>query len=378
MLNRNILLDAAPAAGGGGAAAAVVAPDLTVVRAEAGKAAMKVAGELFALGRQFDCNAEALTAVNEGTSPEAFRKWILENKFSAKPITAPTGDELRQLGDIGMSGKEVKRWSMVRAIRMLGDRQNPHLDGIEKEASDAVAKLCGRDASGFFIPNEIVHGTREQRELALISGMLHRAGELSKTGSGAVGGYTVQTDVLGSSLIELLRNLTVCYELGARKLGGLVGDVAIPSQNGGATAYWVGENDQTTKSNLTFGQVGLAPHRLSAVTALGKMLLAQSSVDVEGLVREDLARVLAIAIDLAAMNGAGNAGEPLGVIGTPGIGGVAFGAAARSGPRPRARLRSTHRCTRRRTDRCPVQNVQGQRFVAGRRAMVWCQGRGGA
>lgn len=132
------------------------------------------------------------------------------------------------------------------------------------------------------------------------------------------------------AFIELLRNLTVCYELGARKLGGLVGNVAIPSQNGGATAYWVGENDQTNASNLTFGQVGLTPHRLSAVTALGKMLLAQSSVDVEGLVREDLARVLAIAIDLAALAGPGDAGAPLGVIGTPGIGAVAFGATATS------------------------------------------------
>jgi hypothetical protein len=181
-MNRSsLLLDPAPALtapAGGGAATAAATPDLTVVRAEAGKAAMKVAGELFALGRQFDCNAEALTAVNDGTSPEAFRKWILETKFSAKPITAPTGDELRQLGDIGMSNKEVKRWSLVRALNRMANHQA--VDGIEKEASDAVGKVCGRSAAGFFIPNEIVHGTREQRELMQMAAMLQGHGQFGR------------------------------------------------------------------------------------------------------------------------------------------------------------------------------------------------------
>lgn len=311
MLKPCVVMAPAEAGAGGGGAAVAVVTDPETVRTAGRTDGMRVAGEIFALGRQFDCQAEALSHLNEGKTPEQFRKWILENKFAAKPIAAPSGDELRQMGDTGMSGKEVKRWSLVRAIRMMGDRQNPRLDGIEKEASDAVAKLCGRSPSGFFIPNEIVHGTREQRDLA--------------KGTGNLGGYTVQTDVLGASLIELLRNQSVCYELGARKLGGLVGDVVIPSQAGGATAYWVAENAQTTPSNLTFGQVGLAPHRLSAVSALGKMLLAQSSVDVEGLVREDFARVLALAIDLAGLAGSGAAGQPTGILTTAGIGAVTCG-----------------------------------------------------
>lgn len=326
MFNRSIVMAPAEAgsAAGGAPAPAATTPDPETARTAGRTDGMRVAGEIFALGRQFDCQAEALTHLNEGKTPEQFRKWILENKFAAKPIQQPTADEIRQLGDIGMSGKEVKRWSLVRALNRLANHQP--VDGLEKDASDAVAKLCGRSATGFFIPNEIVHGTREQREMALVAEILGRR-DLAK-GTGNLGGYTVQTDVLGSSLIELLRNLTVCYELGARKLGGLVGDVAIPSQNGGATAYWVAENAKTTSSNLTFGQVGLSPHRLSAVTALGKMLLAQSSVDVEGLVREDFARVLAIAIDLAGLAGTGAGGQPTGILATPGIGSVTFGAAA--------------------------------------------------
>ncbi len=298
---------------------AVVAPDVTGVRTAALTDGRKVAGEIFALGRQFDCQAEALTFLNDGKSPEEFRKWILENKFQAKPVQVPSGD-------VGMSRKETKRWSLVRALNRLGNHMP--LDGLEKEASDEVAKICRNEPQGFFIPNEIVHGHPEDRALlAEMLATLRGRRDLS-AGVGNAGGYTIQTDVLGASLIELLRNLTICFALGARKLGGLVGNVAIPSQNGGATAYWVAENTQTTPSQVGFGQVGLTPHRLSAVTALGKMLLAQTSVDVEGLVREDFARVLAIAIDLAGLAGTGAAGQPVGILNTAGIGSVTFGAAA--------------------------------------------------
>jgi HK97 family phage major capsid protein/HK97 family phage prohead protease len=268
------------------------------------------AADILAMGKQHDCEAEAINHMRRGGTLEDFRKWVLANRFNAKPVNTSG------MGDIGMDRKEAKRWSLVRALDCIA-RQKP-LDGLEREASDAVAKLSGRRPDGFFIPNEIVHGHPDdrtyQRDLA--------------AGTGNLGGYTIQTDVAGSSLIELLRNMTVCYEFGAIKLGGLVGDVAVPAQSGAATSYWMPENGQTPSSNLTFGSLGLRPHRLSGVTALGKQLLAQSSVDVEGLVRYDLARVLAIAIDLAALAGAGNNSEPLGIINTGGIGSVTFSGAA--------------------------------------------------
>lgn len=207
---------------------------------------------------------------------------------------------------IGLSPDDLRRYSLVRAINKLGN--HAPLDGIEGEASNAVAKICGREASGFFIPPELWQGRRD----------------LAK-GTGNLGGYSVQKDVLGSSLIELLRNQTVAFELGARLLSGLVGDVELPKQASPATCRWVAENEQTAPSNLTFGQVGLSAHRLSATSTLGKMLLAQSSVDVEGLVREDFARVLAIAIDRCALAGTGSDGQPLGILGTPGIGQITWG-----------------------------------------------------
>ena len=49
------------------------------------------------------------------------------------------------------------------------------------------------------------------------------------------------------------------------------------------------------------------------------------SIDVESFVRNDLATVLALAIDLAAINGSGSNNQPTGILNTSGIGSVAGG-----------------------------------------------------
>jgi len=272
------------------------------IRAEAGASQLKRVNEILEVGRKFNATDAAQTFIRDGKSTEDFYRHITETHLNAKPInTSP---------ELGMSAGEVRDYSLVKAMRaaVTGNWKDA---GLERAASDAMAKLTGRETGGFFIPSEV---SSKQRDLTATTA--------------STGKNTVQTTVLGSSLIELLRNLTVTKELGARTLSGLQGNTAIPSQSGGATAYWVAENGQTTASNLTFGQISLTPKRLSAVSAVSKQLLAQSSIDVEALVREDFARVLAIAIDLAALAGDGTSNAPVGILSTSGIGSVTFGGAA--------------------------------------------------
>lgn len=135
----------------------------------------------------------------------------------------------------------------------------------------------------------------------------------------------VATDLLGQDFITLLRNKMVVNQMGARMLSGLAGNVAIPRMTGGATAYWVAENSAPTESQQAFDQVSLTPKTVGAFTDVARRLLLQSSIDVESLVRSDLAAVLALAIDLAAINGSGSSNQPRGIINTSGIGSVAGG-----------------------------------------------------
>ena len=139
-------------------------------------------------------------------------------------------------------------------------------------------------------------------------------------GGTASGAQLIATNKLSDSFIEILRNRMMCRAAGAIVLGGLVGDISIPRQTGGGTAYWVAENNPATESHATVGQLALSPKTVSAWTDITRKLLKQSSIDVEMFVRNDLASTVAIALDYSALNGSGSsAEEPTGIAATSSI-----------------------------------------------------------
>jgi HK97 family phage major capsid protein/HK97 family phage prohead protease len=264
------------------------------------------------LAADHKCPELAEKGIKEGWDLQRFQHELLTQRYSAKAVDVDTrgGSAL-----VGMNDKEIKRYSLVRAINALADGKP--LDGLEREASDAVAKIAKRAPGGFYLPQDIMgRGAIALKQRAL---------DVVPSSSG---GYAIGTQTLGSEMIELLRNATKVAQMGARTLTGLVGNIVIPKVTGGATAYWLGPSNTVTESDQSFGQLALAPHRLVGDTAYGKELLMQASIDVEAYVREDLMRILAIAKDLAAIDGKGSAGEPLGITNTTGINTVTFSAAA--------------------------------------------------
>ena len=242
-----------------------------------------------------------------GTSVEAVGEEILkivEERGKAPGYAA---------GAIGMSTQEAARFSMWRALQAVtsGDWTKA---GYELEASRAVADKIQRAPAknSFFIPLEV-----QQRPTA--------AAKRDATVAGT-GGYLVETNNLGGSFVELLRNEMVVRQMGARVLSGLVGNVTIPKQTAGATAYWLAsESTQITEGNQTFGQLALSPKTAGAYTEISRLLRLQSSPDAEGIIMTDLAQQVALAADLAALNGSGSAGQPTGLIGTSGTGSVSMG-----------------------------------------------------
>ncbi|PIQ26135.1 phage major capsid protein [bacterium (Candidatus Blackallbacteria) CG18_big_fil_WC_8_21_14_2_50_49_26] len=258
--------------------------------------------EIIAIGEQFakyGADKLASEALRSGQPVDQFRAVVLQ-KVSTAPV--PTAD-------IGMSEKEAKNYSFLRAINALanpGDRKAQELAAFEREASDAFAGKHGRAASGFFVPSEV-----QRRDL--------------NVATTTAGGHSVATNLLAASFIDLLRNKMALTGLGAQFLTGLVGNIAIPRATGGATAYWVAESGAPTESQQAFDQVAMTPRTVGAFTDISRKLLLQSSIDVEGFVRNDLATVLALAIDLAGVNGSGASNQPTGILNTSGIGSVAGG-----------------------------------------------------
>ena len=58
---------------------------------------------------------------------------------------------------------------------------------------------------------------------------------------------------------------------------------------------------------------------LTSSTSYSRKLLAQSSIDIEATVRNDLAAINALALDLAALNGSGASNQPTGVLNTSNV-----------------------------------------------------------
>ncbi len=257
--------------------------------------------EIMAYGNSQNMNSEASEAVSSGTTVDEFRKMIIDKRFNDKPVdTNP---------NIGLTVKEKQEFSMIRAIRSIASRGSLVDAPFEQEVSDAVSKKTGKQTRGFLVPFDVM--THETRDLL--------------TGTPTAGGNLVSTDLMSGSFVDLLRNRMLLRAMGATVISGLVGDVAIPSQTGAASHFWVGENVAVTESEPTFGQLSMTPKTVGTFTDLSRKLILQSSSDVEALVRSDLATVLALAIDAAGINGTGAGGQPTGILNAAGIGSVAGG-----------------------------------------------------
>jgi HK97 family phage major capsid protein len=228
---------------------------------------------------------------------------------------------------IGMGARDVQRYSFMRALRAQANRDWRGAE-LEREASDATSKALGMNPKGFFVPLDVL-ASRPLARVLTPRGWRYvpdLQADMTKSPVTA-GGNLIATDLLSASFIELLRNKMVLQAMGATILGDLVGDVAIPKQTGGATAYWIAANsDIDAESTPTVGQVALTPHTVGSYTDISRSLLKQSSIDAEQFVRNDLSATVALAIDRAGIHGATYA--PDGILATTGIGAVYAGGAA--------------------------------------------------
>jgi HK97 family phage major capsid protein len=121
--------------------------------------------------------------------------------------------------------------------------------------------------------------------------------------------------------IQYLYNRMRVKELGARTIAGLRDNVSYPKQTGRASGSWVGENPGTdvADSALTLGAIASQPHCYQSSSSYSRQLLAQAVIDVDTLVREDLGRDLALAVDSAAISGSGASNQPTGILSTTGV-----------------------------------------------------------
>ena len=272
---------------------------------EARKEFQKNSKEIIDLGVRHNKRDLANQAIKDGVSVEEFRGELLETISNDVPLETPA--------EIGLTKEETKRFSVIRAINAMAnptDRKAQEAAAFEFECSQAAQREYGQTAQGVMLPAEVLRNW-SQRDLN------------ASSDAGLIG-----QDFRGGDFIDVLRNNSAVMPM-ATVLNGLSGDVKIPRKSAASTAAFISsEGGAAGESEMTIGSVTMSPKTLGAYTDCTRQLLIQSSLDVENLIRNDLAQSMAIAIDDGALEGSGSSGNPTGITNTSGINTVSLSSAA--------------------------------------------------
>lgn len=269
------------------------------------------------MGEKYGKTDIAARAIREGKSVEDFQGMLIEdmNARASKPLN----EQVRAAGgELGLSEREVRNFSFTRLIRSQldpSDKAAAREAAFELEACAAAAEKAFKQVRGIVLPIDVLTAPMARNVMA--SGT-------SGTPAGNTGGFTIAKELQAQSFVDLLRNRAVLMRR-ARTLGGLVGNIDIPRQTAGATAAWIGEDADAPVRTQTIDQISLTPKTLAAHTEITRRLIMQSSLDVEAMVRSDLATAVALEIDRAGFYGTGATNQPRGISNYAGINAVDFG-----------------------------------------------------
>jgi HK97 family phage major capsid protein/HK97 family phage prohead protease len=265
------------------------------------------------IGEKFDMQDLAYRAIADDWTVEQFNSVALERLQDRNNSARSEGSTpARSVEPASFAGRYVngsasgyqdamRDYSLARLLRGLADPKAMPEAELELDVSRRMQQVFGKRSNSILVPFEALQT---------------RATTYSGTGSNLVA-----TDHLAGSFTDVLRNRSLIMSLGPTVLRGLVGGVAIPKKSATTTPYWIaGDNaDSVTESDPTLTQVTMSPKTVGGATTFSHKMLVQSAPDIENLVRQDLAAMIAVEIDRAALNGSGSSNQPTGILNQGGI-----------------------------------------------------------
>lgn len=132
------------------------------------------------------------------------------------------------------------------------------------------------------------------------------------TGDPTAGGFLVPPQ-FSTDVIELLRPAAVVRSLNPLVLPMPNGTLKVPKITTGATAGYIGENTNITKTEEKFGQLTLTWKKLAALVPISNDLIRYSSPNADAVVRDDVVRALAAREDKGFLVDDGMSGTPKGL-----------------------------------------------------------------
>lgn len=241
-------------------------------------------------------NTEAFTAAE--TEHRAIEGKIERAKALADAERRMTGTPVAGDGrtDTFLKGQNVRETLLYG----MGETRGIDIGKVQEEQAE-LARRSGKTPQGV----QIYTGLFEKRAIT------------STTPATGPGGNLIPTDHMAGEYINALMASTVISSLGARTLSGLIGNVDIPGEKAAPSVAWVAENAAITASDAQFRTVSLTPKHVGSLSEFSRNMLLQSSPDIEALLRQMMARDIALEIDRAAISGAVNG--PTGLLATSGV-----------------------------------------------------------
>jgi len=262
--------------------------------ADALTAERRRSSEIIAIGEKFEMGSDVIrSALDNGTSVGAFRETVMNHIASEENASRNAAQN-----HIGLTQTEVRGFSVMNLVRYMVNpsTDNERAAGFEIEAARAAAQAKGAETE-FTLPTDVLFdrsfSTRAQN-----------------VGSPAAGGNLVATNLMAGSFIDTLKDAMPLAGAGVTMLPGLVGDVDIPKATGDVTEYWLGEDDDTTDSEISVGLVSLSPHTVGFATPITRKMMKQATPGIESLVRNSIAYTAAAAIERAAVPGHASPNAP--------------------------------------------------------------------
>lgn len=126
------------------------------------------------------------------------------------------------------------------------------------------------------------------------------------------GGATIPQDFV-AELVDLLRAKTVIRGNGATVLPMPMGQLTLPRLQNAATAQWQDELTAIASSQPQFDNIYFSAKKLTALVPVTNDLLRRSPLSVEGIIRDDMVKQIALAEDKAFLVGTGSSNQPSGI-----------------------------------------------------------------
>lgn len=223
--------------------------------------------------RALDANSE------EGKKATAELKNLMQELESAK--AAEAAEQALAVEHLRKEEKKGNKFSIVRFINCAG---TGHMDGLEGEMAEEGAKELRRSGiapKGFVLPTAV----------------FQRSASGQKASVAGDGGNLIT--VTQHYVDDVNERLSV-VRMGATVLTDLVGNVDLPSV-GGVTFTFVNEGTSSSVKKASVAKATLSPKGIRGFMAVTRDLLAQSSLNIEQILRDRIIAAEAACIDKAAL-----------------------------------------------------------------------------